>query len=227
MFRKRQKELARLSTLSNEKFHGEIFATDGDSFEPIQTFLSSSRMQNVELNKNAEIDKKKIAKFESEVEEARMTIEQLITTNESENREFSQKIKILEEKLKNEEEKNRAGNQEKIQQSAIQERNKELEKIKKELGEKGGAGHVFGKIDRRNMFIEEKVRRILRGLEAGLTEVNFLERIRIVFYFLFFVSTRFSSKTKVSLASKLGSARRRLVLATTIERLKKRRRRKL
>ncbi|CBY24687.1 unnamed protein product [Oikopleura dioica] len=31
------------------------------------------------LNKNAEIDKKKIAKLESEVEEARMTIEQLIT----------------------------------------------------------------------------------------------------------------------------------------------------
>lgn len=106
-----------------------------------------------------------------------------------------EKIKILEDKLKNEEEKNRTGNQEKIQQSAIQEKNQELEKIKNELGEKGGAGHVFGK-DTRPGFDEEKVRRILRGLEAGLTEVNFKERIRIAFYFLFFVSTRFSSKQK-------------------------------
>ena len=64
-----------------------------------------------------------------------------------------------------------------------------MEKIKNELGEKGGAGHVFGK-DNRNSFNEEKVRRILRGLEAGLTEVNFLKRIRIAFYYFLFYSFR-------------------------------------
>jgi len=103
----------------------------------------------------------------------------------------------LEEKLKNEEAKNRAGNQEKIQQSAIQEKNEDLEKIKNELGKEGGAGHVFGEDDRRKGFNEEEVRRILRGLEAGLTEINFKERIRIAFFFVFrfdaiFIQTKFN-----------------------------------
>jgi len=60
-----------------------------------------------------------------------------------------------------------------------------------------GFGHFTKSVDHRSSFYcEEKMRRILRGLEAGLTEVNFLERVRIAFYFLFFVSTRFSSKQK-------------------------------
>ena len=98
-----------------------------------------------------------------------------------------EKIKTLEEKLKKEEEKLRNGNEG---------RDDELEKIKSELGEEGGAGHVFGKKDRRDGFNEAAVRKVLRGLEAGLTQVNFKERDRIAFYFLFFVSTRFSSKPK-------------------------------
>ena len=63
-------------------------------------------------------------------------------------------------------------------------RNEDLEKIKHKLGKKGGAGHFFGK-DNRISFDEEAVQQVLRGLEAGLTEVNFKERDRIAFYFLF------------------------------------------
>jgi hypothetical protein len=110
---------------------------------------------------------------------------------------------LLEEKLKREEEKNRNGNQGgTIQGAAIQGRNEELEKIKNELGVDGGAGHKVGN-DGRSKFNEEAVRRVLRGLEAGLTEVNFLERDRIAFYFLFFVLTRFSSKPKFGFSQNL------------------------
>lgn len=120
-----------------------------------------------ELNKKTEADQKKIAKLESDVQEARMTTEQMITTFQSERREFrnkannyEQKIKSLEDvllqKLKKEKEK----------------RNEDLEKIKHKLGKKGGAGHFFGK-DNRISFDEEAVQQVLRGLEAGLTEVNF------------------------------------------------------
>jgi hypothetical protein len=61
-------------------------------------------------------------------------------------------------------------------------RNEDLEEIKDDLGKKGGAGQFFGK-DNRISFDEDAVRRVLRGLEAGLTEVNSLERDRIAFYF--------------------------------------------
>ena len=105
-----------------------------------------------------------------------------------------ERIKLLEEKLKQEEEEVRNGNQGR-KRTRMQVRNEDLEKIKNELGVDGGAGHKFGK-DRRQNFNEEMVRRVLRGLEAGLTKVNFKERDRIAFYFLFFVSTRFSSKPK-------------------------------
>ena len=82
-----------------------------------------------------------------------------------------------------------------IQQLTNQGRNEDLEKIKNGLGVDGGAGHKFGSDDR-FQFNEEMVRRVLRGLEAGLTQVNFKERDRLAFYFLFFVSRRFSSKPK-------------------------------
>ena len=93
-------------------------------------------------------------------------------------------MKFLEEKLKNEE-KNRLGNQGGIiQGAAIEGRKEELEKIKNELGVDGGAGHKSGNDDR-SLFNEEAVRRVLRGLEAGLTKVNFKERDRIAFFLLF------------------------------------------
>jgi len=131
-----------------------------------------------ELNEKTEADRKKIEKLESDVEEGRMTIAQLITTNESERREFrdemrtkDERIKLLEEKLKQEEEEVRNGNQGR-KRTRMQVRNEDLEKIKNELGIDGGAGHKFGE-DRRQAFNEEMVRRVLRGLEAGLTKVNF------------------------------------------------------
>jgi hypothetical protein len=64
------------------------------------------------------------------------------------------------------------------------------------LGINGGAGHRFGRDDRRYRFDEEAVRRVLRGLEAGLTEINFKNGIESIFIFYFFVLTRFSSKPK-------------------------------
>ena len=86
--------------------------------------------------------------------------------------------------MKQEEQKNQNGNQVRKVEPTLPPW-AELKKIKKELGEKGGAGHVFAKRDARDEFDEEAVRKVLRGLEAGLTQVNFLERDRIAFYFCF------------------------------------------
>ena len=59
-----------------------------------------------------------------------------------------------------------------------------------------GFGHFTAQKDRRSHFPEAVVRLVLRAIDAGLTEINFLEWDRFVFYFLFFVSTRYRSRKK-------------------------------
>jgi len=54
----------------------------------------------------------------------------------------------------------------------------ELEKLRKELGEIGGAGHFFGDDKKivRNAMEEEEVKKVLRLLAAGEKTINLKER---------------------------------------------------
>ena len=73
-------------------------------------------------------------------------------------------------------------------QKIIQEKKIEIAEIEKMFVEnmiKFGFGHFTAKRDGRSLFNEEDVRRVLRGLEAGLTKVNFKLWIQTAFYICF------------------------------------------
>ena len=88
---------------------------------------------------------------------------------------MEQKIKKLEEKLKNERERNRIINKE---EKGPSKREKKLEKLRDELGQKRGAGHFFGndKVVFREEMKKEEVEQVLRLLQLGETKINLKKR---------------------------------------------------
>ena len=84
---------------------------------------------------------------------------------ENEARKMDEKIKMIEKNLNNENERKRA----------------ELEKMRKEIGEKGGAGHFWGN-DRaicdggvRNWMEQAELEKVLRLLAVGEKKINLKE----------------------------------------------------
>ena len=84
---------------------------------------------------------------------------------------MEQKIKKLEEKLKNERERNRILNKE---EKGPSKREKKLEKLRNELGEKRGAGHFFGndKVVFREEMKENEIEQVLKLLQLGEKKIN-------------------------------------------------------
>ena len=93
---------------------------------------------------------------------------------------MNEKIKKLEEKLKNETERNQILNHEDMTQTK---RAKKLENLRNELGEKNGAGHFFGndKVIVREEMKEKELAAVLRLLSLGEKKVNLKEREFIAF----------------------------------------------
>ena len=87
---------------------------------------------------------------------------------------MEQKIKKLEQKLKTERERNRIINGEDESQSK---REKKLEKLRSELGEKRGAGHFFGndKVIFREEMKQKEIEEILRLLKLREKKINLKE----------------------------------------------------
>ena len=87
---------------------------------------------------------------------------------------MEQKIKKLEEKLKTERERNRIINGEDESQSK---REKKLEKLRNELGEKRGAGHFFGndKVIFREEMKQNEIEQILKLLQLGEKKIYLKE----------------------------------------------------
>ena len=85
---------------------------------------------------------------------------------------MDEKIKTIEKNLKNDNERKRAENEK---------RNDELEKMRKEIGEKGGAGHFWGD-DRmikyggvRDGMGQAELEKVLRLLAVGEKKINLKE----------------------------------------------------
>jgi nitroimidazol reductase NimA-like FMN-containing flavoprotein (pyridoxamine 5'-phosphate oxidase superfamily) len=64
------------------------------------------------------------------------------------------------------------------QQFVVQGRKEELQKLRNELGEIGGAGHFFGhdNLGTRDSMEEEDLKMVLRLLAAGEKKINLKER---------------------------------------------------
>ena len=87
---------------------------------------------------------------------------------------MEQKIKKLEEKLKTERERKRIINGEDESQSK---REKKLEILRSELGEKRGAGHFFGndKVIFREEMKQKEIEQIIKLLQLGEKKINLKE----------------------------------------------------
>ena len=103
----------------------------------------------------------------------------------NETRKAEEKIKSLESSLKNEnaEKRNKAGNQGRmVEKKEIERENEELEKMRNELGELGGAGHFWGNDKsknfggERNGMKEEELKKVQQLLAAGEKKINLKER---------------------------------------------------
>ena len=64
------------------------------------------------------------------------------------------------------------------QQFVVQGRKEELQKLRNELGEIGGAGHFFGidNLGTRDSMEEEELKLVIRLLAAGEKKINLKER---------------------------------------------------
>ena len=112
---------------------------------------------------------------------------------------MEEKIKLLESNLKKCEEEQERENERKRKESTEQpgrglkvqkraEENRELEKMRRELGELGGAGHFWGD-ERvigwggvRNSMKEEDLKKVLRLISIGQKTVNLKEREFLAFF---------------------------------------------
>ncbi|CBY32054.1 unnamed protein product, partial [Oikopleura dioica] len=148
-----------------------------NEIEENREIIEKLNEKNTKLEKEKEKLKKELAKMrpsfakiESELNEARNLIQQLTTEHESEREQWTnemrkneRKAKAPELKLKNENEKIK---------------NDELEKLRKELGEIGGSGHFWGndkEICRggvRDSMGEEELKKVIGLLAAGEKKIN-------------------------------------------------------
>ena len=85
--------------------------------------------------------------------------------------------------MKNEKQKSRAKNQgREIQQTTTEEKNDELENMRNELGELGGAGHFWGNDawkrngGERDMMEEKELKKVLQLVSLGQKRINLKER---------------------------------------------------